>query len=917
MLDSQKKKFLICWLLAIGLAGPVSGVFAEDLAGPPVQPHEHAQYDTSLSTTLGELRFDGSKIGDYLDILVGENDRFMLPIVPVVVAGEGSVQQLSPLEWEITVASLDITIHIDLARYGLTINDQPIAVTPGAMCLYLDELFIRPELLAEAIGLTIDFKPSAMVLDVKTTRPWPRVLREARELRWRRLGVVEAEGPQALPLEKPYGLYGATQANFFFDASDSSTATGNANYSMQAVSEVLFLTNRLTLSGDMNNSISSAHMTSGRKDPRGGVFGLEPLYDVSFGDVSGLSIPLAGSSGQGLGIRVQAAPLTEPDNFDVTVVEGDGPPGWEAELYLDNQLYDFLIVGDDGRYRFENIPLDFGSNALRVVLYGPAGETREIDSSQIVGSRLKPGQVNWWANLGRPGTKMYDPGSASNTDYGLTTGSFQADIGVTQNLKLGASFGRLPRLDPDLAPEDPDSDNAEPDYVLRDYVGLKLQPTFQHFSLSGEGTVQDDGAKAYALRGSFPLLGTSIGAGYEYYDEDFFSSTAAESEQNLLSKASVRGSIPLNLLGIGLNNISLSWDRSRRMSGEFDDTEELVYAHRIAPLSLSHRIARHLNYDQDGRRTSRSEYYRGLFSYRKDLFELRGEVDYDLYPVQDFQNARLSAAYHFPDRTVAGGGVGYSASGATSYNLSLSRMFKAFTFSLGGGYSEGNSSIGLSLSFGLGHVPGYGFINAPSMDLDGGMALMNLRNDSEQADIALPLDNIRMLVNKRRIEETTDRNGQVLLPHLDTLHPARLAVQRATLPDPFLVTDVPEVLIWPRAGQVIPVDVQLKNATFVSGVVYVLTPKQQKIPGRRLRVQLLNGDGLVSAETISMDDGFYQFETAYPGTWSVRLAPEQPNLKGPLTISAVPVTIDPGELEVNNIDLVFHSTTASRQTGEE
>jgi len=888
-------------------------VFAEDLADQDISLHMNAQYDKSLSATLGELRFDGRKVGDYLDILVGENGLFWVPIVPVFVAGEASVLQTSPLVWELTVASLDIKVHIDLANYQLTINDQPIAVNPGDMCFYLDELFIRSGLLTEAIGLAIDFDPLAMVLDVKTTRPWPRVLREARELRWRRLGVVEAEGPQALTLEKPYSIYGATQANIRFDYSDSTTAEGNGNYSVQAVSEALFLTNRLTLSGDQNNSISSAHITSGRKDPRGSVFGLKPLYDVSFGDVSGLSIPLAGSSGQGVGIRVQAAPLTEPDNFDLTVVEGDGPPGWEAELYLDSRLYDYQIVGADGRYRFENVPLDFGTNALRVVLYSPAGETREIDSSQIVGSRLKPGQVNWWAHLGRPGTKIFHPGSDSNTDYGVTTGSIQADIGVNQNFKLGASFGHLLRTAPTPVRV---SDNAEPDYVLRDYIGLRLQPTFQYFSLSGEGTLQDDGAKAYALRGSFPVLGTSIGAGYEYYDADFFSSMATESSQSLMSKASVRGSIPLNLLGIGLNNISLSWDRSSRISGEFDDTEELIYAHRIAPLSLSHRITRRLNYDSDGKQTHSSEFYRGLFSYRKDLLEVRGELDYDLYPVQNFQNARISATYHFPDRTVVGGGFGYSASGAASYNLSLSRMFKAFTLSLGGAYSEGNSSIGLSLSFGLGHVPGYGCINSPNMDLEGGMALMNLRNDSEQQNITLPLDNIRMLVNKRRIEETTDPKGRLLLSNLDTLHVARLAVQRATLPDPFLVADVPEVMIWPRAGQVIPVDVQLKDATFVSGMVYVLSEKQQKIPGRRLRVQLLNGDGLVSAETITMDDGFYQFETAYPGSWSVRLAPGQPNLKNPLTIAAVPVAIDPGELEMNNIDLVFYSTSAGKQANE-
>ena len=878
--------------------------------------------DDSCYGTLGELRFDGQKIGDYLDVLVDANGLFLFPIVPVFIAGEGAAQQQSAYLWELSVGSLGINIRIDLAAYELFVNDQPVTVLPGDMLYDMDELFIRPGLVEEVVGLSIDFDPTSMVLDVKTARPWPRVLREAREMRWRRMGYVSPQGPQPLPLEKPYSLYGAALANIHFDYSDTNSQSSTFNYTAQAVSEALFMTNNITLSGTKEKGLSSAHITSGRRNPRGGVFGVDSLYEVEFGDVSGLSIPLTGSSGSGVGLKLRAAPLTEPDNFDVTVVEGDAPPGWDAELYLDNQIYDYLRIGTDGRYRFENIPLDYGSNAIRVVLYGPAGETREIDSSQIVGSRLKPGQVNWRAHVGRPGTKVYQPDTETDSDYGVMTESIQADVGVTRNFKLGLNYGHLLRTAPESEEDNDGSeyqlldydeseyqllDYDETEYQLRDYFGVRLQPTFQGFSLSGEVTFQEDGAKAYALRGAFPVLGTSIGFGYESYDDDFQSSlSATESSQNLKSKASVRGSLPLNFLYYGLGNISWHWDREQKCDGAYDDFQELVYAHRITPLSLSHRITRTVSYDSSGQQNSDSDTYRGLFSYRNGLFAARGDLNYDLYPESRFLDATVTSTYTFRERTVVTAGLSYAASGTIGYTASVSRLFRDFSLSLNGGYSDGNSSIGIGLDFGFGHVPGYGMIHAPQMALDSGIALLDIRPEGALKEADMPLNNIRAVINKRRNDEETDENGILVLQNIDTLHPAIIAVERRTLPDPFLVTNVPEVVFWAREGQVIPVDLQLYEATFVSGEVSLLTKDKQKIPCRQLRVQLLNMDGLVLAETITLGDGFYQFDTAYPGSWSVRLAPEQSGLIPPLTSVMVDFAIQPEELEVDGINLVFH-----------
>ncbi|MBN2644310.1 MAG: hypothetical protein JXR59_02430 [Desulfuromonadaceae bacterium] len=866
---------------------------------PAPQLHASARSDGSAYASLGELYFDGRQVGDYLDILIDTDGCFLFPLVPVVQAGEGAAQRTGVYQWEIEVASLGVSLSIDLEQYRLQAGDKTVELQPGDLRLWQEALFVRPELVAERLGLAITFIDSSMILDVKTLRPWPRTLREAREMRWRRLRVVAAEGPQAEPLDKPYSLTGATLANVQLNYSASSEGTADYSYTVQGVTEALFLTNRFTLSGSQGKRLGSLRFETGRANPNGGVFGIDPLYEVRLGDVSGLSLPLAGGAGQGIGLSLRAAPLTEPDSFDVTLIEGDAQPGWDAELYIGGQIYDFMRVGDDGRYRFENVPLDFGTNSLKVVLYGPLGQHREIDNTQIVGSRLRPGEVNWWAHATRSGTKIYQPEDTADNDSGVYTGTFLADIGVTRNFKLGLSYGHLLRT----APAD-EGDTKEVDYQPRDYVGLKLQPTFRSFSLSGETTFQDDGAMAYALRGSLPLGRLTLSVGYEYFDENFLTSSAAGGTSMIKARTRLRGGLPVKIGGFDGGSLSLGWDRTDDYDGSRDEEYEWNYRHRLMALALSHRVSRHVAFDSGGKETARRDDYRGLYSYRHGLFEARGELNYDLYPGRGFVNAALSSSYQFHNRTIASCGMNYNASGTTSYSASLSRLFKAFSLSLSGSYTQGETRLGVNVEFGIGHAPGYGVVNDARLNLDGGMALLALDMDSAAGE-DLPLDNVRATVNKRRIEERTDEKGQLLLMKLDTRNPTRLAVDPSTLPDPFLVTDAPEVVFWPREGQVIPVRLTLLDAVFVSGNLNLIEPRGGKMPVQRLRVQLLNADGLVVAETISLDDGFYQFETAHAGAWSVRLAPEQPGLRVPLTSKAVHFAVAPGELDVTGIDLTF------------
>ena len=60
--------------------------------------------------------------------------------------------------------------------------------------------------------------------------------------------------------------------------------------------------------------------------------------------------------------------------FDRIELRGDLPDGYEAELYSNNVLIDTAATGQGGQYRFLNIPVEFGLNVSRLILYGPQGD---------------------------------------------------------------------------------------------------------------------------------------------------------------------------------------------------------------------------------------------------------------------------------------------------------------------------------------------------------------------------------------------------------------------------------------------------------------------------------------------------------------------------------------------------------------
>lgn len=74
--------------------------------------------------------------------------------------------------------------------------------------------------------------------------------------------------------------------------------------------------------------------------------------------------------------------------------EGEIKPGWIVELYRNNILIERQSPGDENRYRFDQVELNYGMNQFVFVFYGPSGEeerrerTLYLDRSALSGKAV-------------------------------------------------------------------------------------------------------------------------------------------------------------------------------------------------------------------------------------------------------------------------------------------------------------------------------------------------------------------------------------------------------------------------------------------------------------------------------------------------------------------------------------------------
>jgi hypothetical protein len=710
--------------------------------------------------------------------------------------------------------------------------------------------------------LNVDLKAdlSNALLILSADRKLPFELAEERKQRITKTRPVAQFNLQSLPQAKvPYEIWRTPSVDVVTSVAlrhDRLSGTkASLRYEILASGEIATASFDARLSSDDSGVPNALRLRAYRSDPNGQLLGPLKATHIALGDISSPSTILGGQTTSGRGAIVTNRPLDRPDTFDRTTFRGELPAGWDAELYRNDQLIGFTPSRGDGRYEFFDVPLQFGQNRFEVVLYGPQGQVRRDRKLIPVGlDSIPPQKTYYWATLQDSG---HDLINASGTDPGAYDGwrgGFGIERGINAKTSIAASitsnqFRRRRQTYGELS--------------VRRAIGPAL---IELSSASNFG-------RGYALRGqALAQIGeTSISA-----------------EANFL-----QGSYQSERFDLDINRLlAISADQSVKIGGtQFSLRVEALHKNRIngdQNLQLKSQLSfniRNINvgtefrwdHDQSSRGLADRDSLLSVtrLSGRIGGLRLRGEAQFGLLGQTGFRQSNITAEWRGGERNDWRAELGYDAPTKRSrVALGYIRKFKQFALTARAELaSDGSMIAALNAAFSIGPDPRGGGLRVAAEKLASmGQAFAVVFQDENADGIRQPNEplekSVELTAGLNGRGAPTDAKGQTIIDGLQPFQPILIGIDGSTLSDPFMQPASDGIVVVPRPGVAMRIELPLVAAGEISGSLRRENAGQ--LSG--VEIELVNAAGRVIKSTRSEYDGYFLFESVPYGRYTMRIA---------------------------------------------
>ncbi|MBL0925713.1 MAG: carboxypeptidase regulatory-like domain-containing protein [Sphingomonadaceae bacterium] len=722
--------------------------------------------------------------------------------------------------------------------------------------------------LASWLNVDINADLANALLILKADRKLPFELAEERKARASKVRPIKEFDLSSLPQARdPYKMLRVPSVDVVASVGvvrDKRTGSRfDARYEIYASGELAGASFDARLSSNDRGVPKDLRLRAYRTDPDGGLLGPLNATHFALGDVPTNATPLGIQTTAGRGAFITNRPLNRPASFDRTVFRGELPDGWDAELYRNDQLIGYVQSRGDGRYEFLDVQLLYGQNRFEVVLYGPQGQIRRDVKMIPVGlDSIPPRETYYWAAVQDAGRDLVNLGGVDPSDYLGLRGGFGVERGIDPKTSVAASlFTSMLR--------------GQRQYYLEGSVRRAIGPTLVELATAANLV------GGYAVRGQVlaqvgqTLLSgesASLFGGYqsERYDRDLrrFNSLSLDhslrlGRQYLPVRAELRyidridgGSrleagtkLSFNIKQLNFN-AELDWVQDRNPSGPSPD------ARLDASLRLSGRVG-------------------GL--------RLRGEAVFGLAGDSGFRESKVTGEWRAGEKSDWKVEAGYSVPDSRGrVVLGHTRRFRYFA--LTGqieAASDGSVAAGLNLAFSLGPNPHGGGIRVASDKLaSAGQAFATVFQDDNADGIRQPGEAVQKAVELTAGTAgrgaPTDDQGRTILDGLLPYEPVLIGIDASSLPDPFVQPATSGVVVTPRPGVPVVIELPLVSAGEISGTL-------QRDGGKVLSgvdLELLDKAGRVVKTTRSEFDGFFLFEFVPYGTYKLRVSALSANIVG-------------------------------------
>ena len=354
-------------------------------------------------------------------------------------------------------------------------------------------------------------------------------------------------------------------------------------------------------------------------------------------------------------------------------------------------------------------------------------------------------------------------------------------------------------------------------------------------------------------------------------------------------------------IGLRLNS-----RHTKRETGESITTVETAQTFSRSGLRLTHNTSSRFS-DFSHENSS------GGFAttWRSDPWQLRGSLNYDLYPTREFSSVTSELRYTSENNFLAAVNFGHNFQ-THAYNAGAQ---VGYDFDTVLGTFESNYTRG----------EGWDFILRATTSLhpytsDGSYALSSRQHrnfspvraqayidrnaDGEFNGDDEPIEGARLNIGYGPNQAEADENGMVIA-NAPTDQLVNVSLDTGSLQDPYLVPDTDGFSVVPLKGSVVEASFPVVETGAVEGTVY-REDNNRIVAG--LTLTLHDEDGKQTGDpVVSAFDGFYAFEFVRPGTYTVRVDPSHG-----VTMLENISTITPEDLYVYGNDLYIQLPPSSR-----
>ncbi len=763
---------------------------------------------------------------------------------------------------------IDIDLSAGVARFSG--GEEKLAAgvvreTPEGWCV---------DSVALSRWFSLEVKPSTagslLVLDSEEKLPVELAIE-----RERRAAQIK---PAAMPLEGlpkvrlPYRLWRAPALDFVVNAGVTYDARSgmrvDRHASVMAAGEIAQLSYDAVLATDSRGKPSSLRVRAYRSDPEGGLLGPLNATHFAVGEVLGQRSRLLSSSA-GRGAEVTNRPLFNPVAFDRTRFEGELPTGWDAELYRNGELIAFSRSDGSQRYAFEDVPLIYGDNRFEIITYGPQGQQRSrLEYLNVGEEQVPPGQTWYWAGVNQPGKDMLtgivdrdDGGGTDRRTDDFTRPDLQAAVQVEHGLGKRTSVGLLASM---LL-----AGNERLTFV-EGSVRQSIGPAMVEAAIAREA----NGGMAGRIQAVGRIGATNISVD-ALVAEDFVINGRRELRYR---DARISADAPLS---IGRQQFSTHADVRYIERGNLKAIEA---AGRLSTSFNGFNLATQVDWQNALGPRSRSidRLEVGLIgSGRISNVRIRGQAAWEFRPESRFKTAELSAYWSASDKAEWEGAIGYDADlGRGRARVSHIRQFSsvAAAASLEAG-TDGSFAAGINLNFSLDSSSGGFKLSNQRLAQNGSVDARVYRdlNDNGIRDAAEPWEQGALITTGQKVsEDTTDKNGGVLVGGLRPYQAIAVGIDTSSLADPSLTPKRALQVIVPRPGVAAEVEIGLVGAGDIEGVLV----KDDGSGLEGLDIEAVDATGKVIGTARSDYDGFFLFERVAYGRYLFRLARDSAEAAG-------------------------------------